>query len=166
VVAGLFDSEPEGRRRQDARWQAGVVNRADAVIATISGDPDRVNFLDVAKAAACAARGVNKGGRIVVLTAASPALGEGASLLRMLDGPVGATKRLLKEKPADWAACKAWCFAAKSASLCLASGYPDDATEELFATPIHAASEVQRLIDAAGSVLVVPDAHKAKVTME
>jgi len=38
-------------------------------------------------------------------------------------------------------------------------------SEELFATPIASASEVQRLIDAAELVLVIPDAHKTMVEL-
>ena len=166
VVAGLLDSSAEGVRRQNARWRGSVTERPDAVIAAISGDPARTTFLDIAQAAATAARVVHKGGRIAILSAAAPALGEGAALLRSLDGPEGAYKRLAKLKPADWAACYLWAFAAKTARLFLASGYPDDVVEDLFATPIRTASEVQRLIDAAESVLVIPDAHKAMVTGE
>ena len=59
-----------------------------------------------------------------------------------------------------------WVFAAKRGSLFLASGYPDDVAEELFATPIRTASEVQRLIDGGEKVLVIPDAHKTMVTLK
>jgi nickel-dependent lactate racemase len=164
VVAGLPDGSAEGVRRQDARWRGRVDEEPDTVIAAVSGDPGRVTFLDLAKAAACAARVVRKGGRIAVLSTAAPSLGDGARLLRSMDGPTGARKLLAKEKPADWAACYLWAFAAKNHSLFLASGYPDDVAEELFGTPIHSANEVQRLIDTGGKVLLVPDAHKAMVT--
>jgi nickel-dependent lactate racemase len=163
VVAGLPDSSAEGIRRQDVRWRATVAEEPDTAIAALSGDPQRVTFLDLARAAASAARVVRKGGRIAVLTTAAPDLGAGAQLLRSLDGPTGARKLLAKEKPEDWAACVLWAFAAKNHSIFLASGYPDDVVEELFATPIRTASEVQRLIDSGGKVLVIPDAHKAMV---
>jgi hypothetical protein len=52
------------------------------------------------------------------------------------------------------------------ASLFLASGLPDDVTEELFATPICDAAEVQRLIDTGGRVVVIPDAHRTIVMVE
>ena len=107
----------------------------------------------------------SKGGRIAILTTAAPDLGAGASLLRGLEGPSGAKRLLAKEKPEDWAACYLWVFAAKHHSLYLASGYPDDVMEELFTTPIRTASEVQRLIDGSGKVLVIPDAHKTMVTL-
>ncbi len=166
VVAGLLGSEEEGRRRQDARWKAKVPEKATVVIATVSGAADRVTFADLARAAACAARVVEEGGRIVLLSDAPPQLGAGAQMLRTLDGPRTPLRRLEREKPADWAACKQWVFAARTASMFVASGYPDDVVEELFATPLHTPAELQRLMDSAGSVLIIPDAHKSKVTVE
>jgi nickel-dependent lactate racemase len=163
VVAGLPDSSAEGIRRQDARWRCTVEEAPDTVIAAVGGEA--VTFLDLAKAAAAAARVVKKGGRIAVLSTAAPDLGDGARLLRSMDGPSGARKRLAKEKPDDWAAALLWAFAAKNHSLFLASGYPDDVAEELFATPIHTPSEAQRLIDSGEKVLLIPDAHKTMVTV-
>jgi nickel-dependent lactate racemase len=167
VVAGLLDSGAEGVRRQDARWRGSVDERPDTVIAVVTGEPARTTFLDLAKAAACAARVVRKGGRVAVLTGAAPDLGEGAETLRKLQSPGAAATRLGKSRPDDYAACLLWAFAAKTAgSLFLASGYPDEVIEELFATPIRTPSEAQRLIDAAGSILVIPDANKSMVTVD
>lgn len=165
VVSGLFDSATEGARRQDARWKGGIDTEPETVVAAVSGTSPEVTFLDLAKAAATAARVVQKGGRIALLTTASPDLGPGAQLLRSLDGPTGAKKLLEREKPDDWAAAALWVYAAKRASIFLASGYPDDVAEELFATPIRTASEAQRLIDTGGRVLLVPEAHKMVVTV-
>jgi nickel-dependent lactate racemase len=165
VVAGLLDSSAEGVRRQDARWRGTVPERVGAAIAAVSGSPERVTFLDLAKAAACAARVVSKGGRIAVLSDAAPALGEGAALLRSLDGPEGATKKLERLNPPDRAACVLWAWAARRASLFLASGLPDEVVEELFATPLHTPAEAARLAAGANAVAVIPDAHKAMVTV-
>ena len=46
--------------------------------------------------------------------------GDGATLLRHLDGPRGARRQLEKMKPDDWAAAYLWCFPAKVASVFLA----------------------------------------------
>jgi nickel-dependent lactate racemase len=165
VVAGLLESAAEGIRRQDARWRGTISREPDIVIAAISGHSRSVSFLDLANAVATAARVVKKGGRIALLTTAAPDLGPGAQLLRRLDGPDGAKKLLAHEKPEDLAAATLWALAAKRASLFLASGYPDDVAEELFATAIARESEVQRLIDTGGSVLLIPDAHKTTVTL-
>jgi nickel-dependent lactate racemase len=166
VVAGLLDSAAEGVKRQDARWRATVTDEVETVIATISGDPDRVTFMDVAKAAVCAARVVQSEGRIVVLSEGVPPLGEGANLLRTLDGPRAARRQLDKLQPDDWAAAYLWCFPTKAASVFLATGLPDDTVEELFATPVRDAAEVQRLLDMGGRVAVIPDAHRTVATIE
>ena len=166
VVAGLLDSSAEGVRRQDARWRGTIPERVGAVIAAVSGSPERVTFLDLAKAAACAARVVSKGGRIAVLSDATPALGEGAALLRSLDGPEGAAKKLERLNPSDRVACALWAWAARRASLFLASGLPDEVVEGLFATPLRTPSEAARLAAGADAVAVLADAHKAMVTVE
>jgi nickel-dependent lactate racemase len=166
VVAGLLDSSAEGVKRQDARWRGTIATEPDTVIAAISGSPVEITFFDLAKAAATAARVVRKGGRIALLTTAAPDLGPGAQMLRTLEGPDGAKKLLAKEKPDDWVAAALWVFAAKRASIFLASAYPDDVAEELFTTPIRRPSEAQRLIDTGGNVLLIPDAHKTMVTVE
>jgi hypothetical protein len=124
-----------------------------------------VDFQAVASAAATAARVVKPGGRIAVLTDAAPPLDEGAELLRQAEDPDAVGKMLAKRKPDDWPAAALWAFAAGQASLFVASGWPDNVTEELFATLIESAVEVQRLIDAAERVLVIPDAHKTMVEM-
>jgi nickel-dependent lactate racemase len=169
VVAGLVESSAEGKHRQDARWRATVSDRAEVVVAAVSGERGRITFLDLARAAANAARVAQPGGRIVLLTDAAPNLGEAMEWVRAQDEPKAPTARLAHEKPADWADwadCKLWCFAAGKVGVFLASGYPDEVAEELFATPIHTPSEVQRLIDSAASVIVIPDAHKVRVTVE
>ncbi|AWM41793.1 DUF2088 domain-containing protein [Gemmata obscuriglobus] len=167
VVGGLFESGAEGIRQQDARWRGAISEEVDTVIAAVSGEPDAITFLDLAQAAATAARAVKKGGRIALLTTAAPELGPGAELLRKLEGPTGAKKLLANEKPSDWAAASLWVYAAKSASMFFASGYPEDVAEELFCTPIYTRSEAQRLIDTGtGTVLLIPDAHRAMITVD
>lgn len=165
VVAGLVESSAEGKRRQDARWKLTAPGRAEVVVAALSGARGRVTFLDVARAAANAARVVRPGGRVAVLTDAAPDLGDAVRWLRDLDEPKAPAQRLARERPADWAECRYWCAAAHKAGVFLASGYPDDLVEELFATPIRTRSEVQRLIDGAASAIVIPDAHKARVAL-
>ncbi|MCE9564759.1 MAG: lactate racemase domain-containing protein [Planctomycetes bacterium] len=166
VVAGLLESSPEGVRRQDARWFGTVTDEPDTVVAAISGEPERVTFMDLAKAAVCAARVAPKGSRIAVLTAATPTLGDGAQLLRSMDSPAGAKRFLAKRKPADWSACRLWAYVVKNYSIFLASGLPDAVAEELFTTPIHGQDEVQRLIDSGEKVLLIPDAHKTILATE
>lgn len=163
VVAGLPDSLEEGVRVQDSRWRASVADRPDLVVAAVSGDAARADFLAVASAVANAARVVQPGGRVAVLTEATPPLQEGAELLQSVEDPSAAAKVLAKRKPDDWPAAALWALAAKQAHLFVAAGWPDEVIEGLYATPVRSAAEVQRLIDAAGRVLILPDAQKTIV---
>jgi nickel-dependent lactate racemase len=160
VVGGLPPSREEGIRRLEAGWRGTVPETADLVIAALSGDPSRQTFDDLARAAAAAARVVTPGGRIAVVSGAAPTLDEGAMLVRRAEEPEEVRDMLRERKPDDWPAAALWCRAARTAGLFLASPWPDDVIEEFFATPLRTAAELQRLIDAAERVIVLPDAHK------
>ena len=108
---------------------------------------------------------VAPGARIALLSAAAPELPESIDKIRGMGDPASAAKLIAKTKPEDAPAGRAWCFAAKTASLFFASQYPDEFVEELFATAVHGPAELQRLIDSGGDVLIIPDAHKAMVTV-
>jgi hypothetical protein len=159
VLAGLMATTAEGQRLLDARWRVAADAPADVVLASVRGDPARHDFGTLARALACAARVVKAGGRIVLLTDSAPALGASAQLLRRADDPNGALDLLQREKPPDRAVAFEWAQAARQATLFLLSRLPADTVEELFAVPLEA-SEVQRLLGAGGSCLVLPDADK------
>jgi hypothetical protein len=108
---------------------------------------------------------VKPGGRIVVLSEAVPALGPSFDLLRQQEDVDAALKSLLKEQPADLHAGFMWASAARDARLYLLSGLPPEVAEELFATPLEKAAEVQRLLGD-GTVLLLPDAHKTLAVVE
>src|SRR5207245_1133690 len=73
VVGGVADSLAEGRRLQDAHWRRSVAREADTVVATLSGDPARHGFAELADAAACASRVLGPNGRILLLSEAKAA---------------------------------------------------------------------------------------------
>ena len=150
-----------GERRQDARWRFTAPDAAELVIAAVGGG--RATFADLAHAASTAARCCLSGGRVALLSRANPPLGEGADILRGADDAERVARVLTKRKPDDWPAAALWADAVQRASLFVAAGWADEVTDDLFATPLHAAAEVQRLIDAAERVLVIPDAHKTAV---
>jgi nickel-dependent lactate racemase len=164
IVGGLNDSRTAADTALAERWHANAVETADLVIASISGDKDRIDFADLAAAAKCGASVLNPGGRLVILTDAAPELGEAEQMLRAHDDPAEAKKTVSKGKLESHRPAARWAAAAAKGTLTLASGYEDDVAEELFALPIHKPSELQRLIDAAESVLVIPDAHKTSLT--
>jgi nickel-dependent lactate racemase len=160
VVAGLAETGDEGIRLLNAAWRVSVGAMPDLVVAGLSGDPARHTFADLAEALACAARIVSPGGRIVLLSAAAPALGKGAELLRRADDPEQALKLLGEEMPDDMTAAFQWTSAAQRATIYLLSKLPAETAEELFAIPLDHAGQAQRLIDAAKAQLFLPDAHK------
>lgn len=163
VVVGLADSTKAGVELLREYWSGTVNAEADLVIATISGSSDRIAFSDLAKAAAAGKKVLAPQGRLVVLSSAAPVLEEAAELLRKASTPASAHKRIAIAKPAEPAAANLWVHAANNAHLFVKSGWPDELAEELFATPLHTVTELQRLIDAAKRVLILPDAHKTRV---
>lgn len=160
VLGGLADTAEEGQRLLNARWRVAVDRPADTVLATLSGDPARHHFADLARAANAASRVVKPGGKIVLVTEANPALGPGAALLRQAEDPARALDLVRQHKPGDLTAVFHWAHAAQQAGIYLLSGLPADTVEELFAVPLEHAGQVQRLLAGGGSYLLLPDAHK------
>jgi nickel-dependent lactate racemase len=166
VVAGPQESDAEGVRLVNARWRVRVERPADTVVAAVSGDPASHDFADLARALACATRVVRPQGHIILLSRAQPALGPSAELLRQADDPAQALGALRHDHGADLAAAFQWAIAAQQAHIYLLSGYPAETAEELFAAPLEDAGQVQRLLDAPGSCLILQDAHKALAVLE
>lgn len=149
-----------GQRLLDARWRMTLARPADLVIAAVGGDPTRHTFAELARAATCAARVVRPHGRIILLSQARPEPGPGFELLRQADEPDQAIEWLREQKPADLPAAFAWASAAQHAQLVLLSELSAETTEELFATALEHAGQVQRLLRDGGAVIILNDAHK------
>ena len=165
VVAGPAASSGEAERLLDARWRVGAAQAADLVVGGLaSGSP--ITAEDIARAFFTAARVVKRGGRIVMLTDAAPALGRGIELIGQRDDAVAGLHLLMKERPADMAAGFMWATAAQHARLYLLSGLPPDLVEGLFTTPLTRDTEVQRLFAGESTCLFLPDAHKTLATVE
>jgi len=160
VVAGLAGTASEGHRLLDARWRMAVDQPAETVVAGVAGEPGRQGFADLAGALACAARVVQPDGRIVLLTAAAPPLGPGAELVRQADDPGRALALLREHTPPDMAAAFQWASSVQRASVYLLSALPAETAEELFTTPLDHAGQVQRLLNAEGPFLFLPDADR------
>jgi nickel-dependent lactate racemase len=163
VIAGPVSTSAEGQHLLDDQWRMSVSCPAETVIASISGDPSRCRFDDLAAALSSAARAVKPGGQIILLSEANPDLYAGAAILRQADDPQTALA-LLAESPApSRAAAHQWADAAAHAHIYLLSQLPAETVEELFATPLENANQVPKLLRGDGPVLLIPDAHKALV---
>jgi nickel-dependent lactate racemase len=160
VVGGPVESTEEGQRLLDARWRVEVDRYADVAVASMTGDPRRHGADDFARAFFAASRVVRPGGTVVLLTEAAPELGPALRMLRDNDEPAAALTDLFAEKPADLATGFMWSSAAGHAHLYLLSGLADDVVEELFATPLEDAAQVQRLLARDAMCVFLPDAHK------
>ena len=163
VFAGLGDTCSDGTKRLNAHWKKSIAEPADTVIVTLTGDPARHDFAALARAAACGARVVKPGGNIVILSEAEPELGGATDVLRRSDDPPEAVQLLLREKPADAAAAMQWSWAAEKGKIHLASEIRPTTVKEMFATPLTGPKDVQRLLDAPGRCVIIPDAHKSWV---
>jgi nickel-dependent lactate racemase len=165
VVAGAAEASAAGRQLQDACWRQDVARAADLVVAAVGGDPARRTFADLAAALDCAARVVRPGGRLVLLTAANPALGPGTDVLREAGEGSAALEKVRKHPTLETTPVVRWANATAAARVYLLSGLPGETVEELSATPLENAGQVQRLIDAGGPCLFLGDAHKALVAV-
>ncbi len=161
VVAGPVDTAEEGIRLYEARWGLVAAELADTVVATVSGEPRRHEFEDLARALTHAAEAVQPDGRIILLTEAMPRLGPAAELIRNSGDPAGAREQLGKSEARDRAAALQWVAAVSRAQVYLLSGLPEETAEELFVTPMEQAGQLHRLLRAAGSYLILEDADKA-----
>jgi nickel-dependent lactate racemase len=166
VVGGVADSADDAQRLLDARWRVVVKQPVDTVLAGISGDPAGQMFEDLARALACASRVVRPNGRIILLTRIGGELGEGAEIIRRSDDPERALGVLQQEAPPDLKAAFQWANTVQQASVYLLSEIPGETAEELFVTPLENLRQVQRLLERAGTCLVLPDAHKALAVVE
>lgn len=161
VLGGSLSSSAEGQRLLDDRWRQVVPEPVHTVVTSVSGDPARHDFADLAHALSAAARVVQGGGHIILLTQSTPRLGPGGELLRRSDDPDQALAALREQTPADAAAVFQWASAARKAHIFLLSGLDSEVAEELFATPLDHADQVRRLLASEKSCLILPDAHQA-----
>jgi nickel-dependent lactate racemase len=166
VIAGTADASREGQSLLNASWRRNVPHAADLVVASVSGDPTRQDFATLAAALACAARVVEPGGRIVLLSQVNPALGTEIDVLRNADDPQTVLESFRGKHAVEMAPALQWASAANHAKINLLSGLPEETVEELFATPLNEARQVQRLLDAGGTCLFLQDAHKMLAVVE
>lgn len=164
VLAGFADASAAGVERMNERWKLAAAEAADTAVVTLSGNPERHDFPALARAAACGARAVKPGGRVIILSEAEPEIAGAADVLRRTDEPPEAVRVLFREKPAGAAAAVQWAWAAGHCRLYLVSEIRPTTVEELFATPLNGPREVQALLDESGRTLIIPDAHKSWVT--
>jgi nickel-dependent lactate racemase len=143
-----------------------VLNTADLVIATLSGDPRRHTFAEVCHAFANASRVVVPGGRVVLLTRSQGELGPGVAYYRQAENPIQGLSLVRKHHTPDMVSFWQLTLAVARAKLYLLSGWPADAQEEMSLVPLDHPGQVQKLIDDAQQVAVLPDANRVMAVVE
>jgi nickel-dependent lactate racemase len=166
VMAGPAASAVKGEQQLDALRRHTLPRAAAKVVATVSGDPKRLRFFEIAQAATSAARVVQSGGRIILLARGRTDLGTAGEMIRQADTPEEALDMLQKHKPPDMAAAFLWASATRQARIFLLSDFPAEIAEELFAAPLENVRQVQRLLDEPGTIIILNDAHKMMATTE
>lgn len=165
IVAGAAQASVEASRQLNAAWRQEVPRPADLVIASLSGDPAKHTFAHLAAAASAAVSVVRPDGRIVLLSQANPDLGAAAALRDHEDAAAAVAALHHRPSPENLDALR-WARAASRAHIALLSELPADAVEELFATPLDNAAQVQRLVNGAASCLFLADAHKSRAVLK
>ncbi len=166
VIAGAAAAAAEGLRRLDACWRQEVDAPADLVVATLSGDPARHTFADLAAAALCAGRVVRADGRILLLSRARPDLGAAGAILRQAEDPHQAVRQLQREHKPELLPALQWARAAAHARISLLSGLADETVEDLHAAPLPDVAGAQRWLNRGGSCSFLEDAHKALAVLK
>ncbi|CAN5374338.1 hypothetical protein BH11PLA2_BH11PLA2_38730 [soil metagenome] len=164
VIGGFAETLKDADAARDALWATAVNTLADLVIATV---PEAgASFEDLAVAVTAAANAVKPGGKIVLSTAANPPRPEAFSVLNESRDADSMRKKLRKHKVAGWESALAWLDATTQAPLFVSAEWPAEQVETLLATPLVSASELQRLMDGEGTLIVIEDAHRAKVLVK
>jgi nickel-dependent lactate racemase len=160
VLAGTAESSDEGVRMLNARWRVEVDEPADLVIACVEGQSTQFEFDSMAAALASASRIVKPEGQIVLLSGMAPELGPAAELFRDSESPAQALKRIKVGTDFDPRAAYCWASAAQRASLYLLSRLSEEQSEELFTIPLDHPGQVEKLLAAAQSCIILPAADK------
>lgn len=167
VLAGTQASlQAKGQRLLDRQRRLVVGRSADLVLATLAGDPARQSLVEVARAFAAASRVVRPGGTIAVLSAAAGEAGPGLAHFRGADTPIAGLRQAKQHHAADFVTLWELASAAQHARLFLHSRLPAEQVEEIFITPLDDATQVQRLIEEADTVLLLPDADRTLASLE
>ena len=106
--------------------------------------------------------------RVQTMTALKPrpTFGPATELVLNTDEPEQVLRHLRQETSLDMLPALQWATAASQARLYILSDLPSDTVEELFATRLEQASQVQRLLDNSGSYLFLEDAQRALAVIE
>ena len=161
VISGLLNTSKDAQQALDERWKVKVREPVDTVIVTLSGDPSRLEFSDLAHAALAGSRIVAPGGRVVILSDLELHLDEAGEMMRGFEEPHEALRALKKSNLGGMGGAFQWASAAQRAKLTVAAHSHWEVIEEIFATPMQKPGEVSRLLESTKSFTTLIDGHKS-----
>jgi nickel-dependent lactate racemase len=165
VLGGLMNIAAEGQRLLDETWRVTAERRADVVVAVVPGEAGPRDFAVVSRALGNAARAVRPKGRILLLTSRRPEPGVATRLFSENDEPGRALDRLRRDPPADAVTAYLWLSATERVSVTLFSDLPEQEASKLFVTPLTDPFQIQNLIPAGATWLILPDADRTLVDL-
>ena len=167
VFAGQgLDVQREAQRSLDSYWKRTAPRRAELVIAVVSDDPNRQGFPELGAALASAAKLVEEGGRVVVLSAIDATPGTTLRCAQELKDPMRVVEQVRRHPSED--AVSTWQIArtCQHARVYLKSRLADELVENLSMIPVASAAEAQRLVNQAASCAILNDAQLVRVSVE
>lgn len=167
VVAGLDSAVREqGAEALNRSWTFRAETRAELVVAGIGRSGLPTTLEDLANGLSTAARLVERGGRIVILSRAEGELGPAFQKLVAVDNPRVALKALRgHESDPDYAAARALASALAWADVYLLSALKADDVEDLAMVPMERAEEARRLVATSRSCVVLSQAELTAVNV-
>ena len=167
VLAGHGpDVQREAQRSLDSCWKQTAPRRVDLVIAAIGGAPQRQGFDELGAALESAAKLVQEGGHVAVLSAIDAEPGKTLQTARQLQDSAKALEHVRRHPNED--AISTWQIVrcCQNTRMYLKSRLADELVEDLGMTPVASAAEVQRLVNQATSCIILKDAELARVSVE
>ncbi len=164
VLFGLPPSTSTGEEQQIHHWERQVTtDDADLAIVTISGTK-RVSFHDLSTAIHSARDLLAADAPIVLLCDVAVELDGEAQRIVRADNAADAAKSLVAAVgEGNNPAALQWSLAANNHPIFLKSPWPDNTVDDLFASPIQSVEELQKLIDRANRVVIIPDGHLVRM---
>ncbi len=168
VVAGASQSVLlEGMRSLETAWTVRVASRAELVIVGIGSPGRRSTITDVARGLATAAKLVQRGGKVVVLSRAEGPIGPAFQRLIGMDDPRrGLTRLKGHEADKDYPAARQLVEALAWTDIYLLSNLGQDLVEDLSMIALDRPEEAKRLAAVSGSCLIVSQADQVNVIVE
>ena len=160
IVAGANDSLSEGRKQLESAWLFTEKRKVTLVVGNVTGSPDRLDVRDLAGAAAKAACFAETDGVVAILYPGQFVFDEALQVVCHASDATEAVRQLHRQKPQDPSSALQWISAIGRTHVYLLTPAPSETVEEMLAVPLDKLEQLQKLVDAADSVLILSDPHK------